>query len=65
MIYWLNIGEDAGLLLLNIRAKQAGLSCDRPDLWGAHHGGQDVHGHGEDDGAVVLGRDAVESLQVP
>ena len=26
--------------------------------------GDDIHGHGEDDGAVVLCRDAVEGLEV-
>ena len=31
---------------------------------GAHQLGDDVDGHGEDDGAVVLRRDAVQGLQV-
>jgi hypothetical protein len=30
-----------------------------------HELGHDVDGHGEDDGTVVLGRYAVQSLQVP
>ena len=29
-----------------------------------HQVGDDVHGHGEDDGAVVLCRDAAQGLQV-
>ena len=34
----------------------------RPDR---HEVGDDVDGDGEDDGGVVLGRDAVQRLQVP
>ena len=30
-----------------------------------HEVGHDVDGDGEDDGAVVLGRDAVQGLEVP
>ena len=33
--------------------------------WVAHQLGDDVDGDGEDDGAVVLGGDAVQGLQVP
>ena len=32
---------------------------------GLHEVGHDVDGDGEDDRAVVLGRDAVQGLQVP
>ena len=32
---------------------------------GLHEVGHDVYGDGEDDRAVVLGRDAVQGLQVP
>ena len=32
---------------------------------GAHQLGDDVDGHREDDGAVVLRRDAVQRLEVP
>ena len=31
----------------------------------SHQLGDDVDGHGEDDCAVVLGRDAVQRLQIP
>ena len=34
------------------------------DLLMVHEVGDDVYGDGEDDGAVVLGGDAVESLEV-
>lgn len=31
----------------------------------AHQVGDDVYGNGEHDGAVLLGRDVVQSLQIP
>ena len=38
-----------------------------PDLllMHCHEGGHDVDGDGEDDGAVVLGGDAVQGLEIP
>ena len=39
--------------------------ADTGDTVAIDEAGHDIYGDGEDDGAVVLGRDTVQSLEIP
>ena len=65
---WCRCGSTVGLLvitlLLLLLVVLTGLRRHLTVSCGSHEGGHDVYGNWEHDGAVVLSRDAVQSLEI-